>query len=181
MNKITHICNVSLSILISVITSTVVYAQPYSKGSYNAQVPYGSMTSLSIATSGDLSIAITPTTAGTLATGTSSITVTSTDVMGYKLYIRAINSTDMNNLGAILPASTNVGPATLSTNSWGYNTDGSNLFSGITLSDTLIHSISTPASNGDTTTVTYGIKVDLAKPAGNYTTDILYTAAPQTD
>ena len=159
----------------------VCFAQPYGKGVYGANVPYGNLTSLSIATSGNISIPITPTTSGTLATGNSVVTVTSTDVMGYKLYIRALNDTNMNNLGALLPTSGNATPASLAINTWGYNTDASNNFVGMTLSDILIRAVGTPVSAGDVTTVTYGINIDLAKPAGNYVTSIVYTAVPQTD
>jgi len=157
------------------------YAQPYGKGIYNENVPYGGQTELSIATSGNINIPITPTTSGVLATGDSIVTVTSTDVMGYKLYIRALNSTDMNNLGALLPASANGSPAPLAVNTWGYNVDASTDFVGLTLADILIRSISIPASSGDITTVTYGMKLDLAKPAGNYVATVVYTAVPQTD
>lgn len=84
----------------------------------------------------------------------------------------------MDNLGDVLPTSGNVSPAPLAVNTWGYNTDGSSNFIGSSLSDTLIRSLAGPASSGDITTVTYGVKVDLAKPAGNYTTAIIYTAVP---
>lgn len=156
-------------------------AQPYGKGIYNENVPYGSETSLSIATSGNVSIQVTPTTEGTLATGASNVIVTSTDVMGYKLYIRSLTDTNMNNLGSLLPASTNVSPATLAANTWGYNTDASTNFVGLTLDDTLIRSVTVPTPSGDITTITYGIKVDMEKPAGNYETTVVYTAVPQTD
>lgn len=170
-----------LSIILSSELTTISSAQPYGKGVYDVNVPYGSQTSLSISTDGDVNIPITPTTTGVSATGTSQITVTSTDVMGYKLYIRALNSTDMNNLGTALPASSNGTPDALATNTWGYNTDASTNYVGITLSDVLIRSISVPASSGDITNVTFGIKLDLAKPAGNYVASVVYTAVPQTD
>ncbi len=160
---------------------TVSYASPYGKGVYGANVPYGSQTALSIATSGNVSIPITPTSSGVLATGTSTVTVTSTDVTGYKLYVRALTSTNMNNLGALLPASANGSPAALAINTWGYNTDASNNFAGMTLTDTLIRSVTGPVSAGDPTAVTYGIKLDLSKPAGNYLATVIYTAVPQTN
>jgi hypothetical protein len=166
---------------VCVLTSTAVYAQPYGVGLYNENVPYGDETSLSIATDGDVSIPITPTTDGVLATGSSNITVTSTDVTGYKLYIRALSDTNMNNLGDLLPSSANGSPAPLATNTWGYNTDASSNFVGISLSDVLIRSVNSPVPTGEITTVTYGIKLDLAKPAGNYLADIIYTAVPQTN
>ena len=165
----------------SLTDSTKTYAQPYGIGLYDINVPYGSQTSLSISTDGNVSIPIAPTTSGTLATGTSTVTVTSTDVTGYKLYIRALNNAYMNNAGAQLPASANGTPAALAVNTWGYNTDASSNFTGISLSDTLIHSITAPATSGDITHVTYGVKVDLAKPAGNYSATVVYTAVPQTN
>jgi hypothetical protein len=163
-----------------VVINSTAHAQPYGRGIYNADVPYGDETSLSIATDGDVSIEITPTVEGILSTGTSKVTVTSTDVEGYKLYIRALDNTSMENLGYLLPASSNQSPASLTMNTWGYNTDASNNFIGITLDNKLIHSIATPVKEGDITTVTYGVMLDMAKPAGNYVADIVYTATPQT-
>jgi len=181
VNKTTWILAIILTLIFSVIIPPISYASPYGKGVYGANVPYGSQTSLSIATSGNVSIPITPTTSGVLATGTSIVTVTSTDVMGYKLYIRALTNTNMNNLGSLLPASGNGAAAALATNTWGYNTDASSNFVGLTLVDTLIRSITVPASGGDATTLTYGMKLDLAKPAGNYMATVIYTAVPQTN
>jgi len=168
------------TIFVCGIFNSVADAQPYGKGVYNANVPYGNQTSLSISTDGNVSIPITPTESGVLATGTSAVTVSSTDVVGYKLYIRALTSTDMDNLGTPLPASANGSPAPLATNTWGYNTDASTNFVGVSLSDALIRSVSTPVSN-HVTNVTYGMKLDFAKPAGNYVATVVYTAVPQTD
>lgn len=180
MRKITSIIFI-ISLVISTTLSTISFAQPYGKGIYNENVPYGDLTSLSIATDGDIIIPITPTTEGVQSTGVSNVTVTSTDVKGFKLYIKALNSSDMDNLGDSLPASVNAVPAALAVNTWGYNLDASNNFVGITLSDVLIRSVSIPMPLGDTTNVTFGMKLDLSKPAGNYTATVLYTAVPQTD
>lgn len=181
VNKTTLVLGLILTLILGISLPTISHASPYGKGVYGANVPYGSQTALSIATNGNVTIPITPTTSGVLATGTSTVTVTSTDVMGFKLYIRALTNTNMNNLGALLPASVNGSPAALATNTWGYNTDASSNFTGMTLTDTLIRSMTTPASTGDVTSVTYGMKLDLAKPAGNYTATVIYTAVPQTD
>ncbi|HUO62029.1 MAG TPA: hypothetical protein VMT96_01075 [Candidatus Bathyarchaeia archaeon] len=166
---------------LSVIPASFVFASSYNQGIYNENVPYGSATYLAISTDGDISIPVTPTSTGTQVTGTSHVTVTSTDVVGYKLYLRSSSSTNMDNLGDTLPTSANVSPAALSMDTWGYNTDGSSNFVGSSLTDTLIRTFTGPAPTGDITTVTYGMKVDLAKPAGNYTTAVVYTAAPDTD
>lgn len=168
-----------LAIFAIIISPSISFAQPYGKGLYDANVPYGNQTSLSISTSGNITIPITPTTDGTLATGSSTVTVSSTDVVGYKLYIRALNTTNMDNLGTPLPTSANGSPAPLSVDTWGYNTDASTNFVGIGLTDTLIHSVSSPIKN-DATTVTYGMNLDFAKPAGNYSATVIYTAVPQT-
>lgn len=180
MKKTILFSAILLTFIVDFTTITVCWAQPYGKGLYNENVPYGNQTALSITTSGDINIPITPTTSGVQSTGFSSIVVSSTDVKGYKLYIRALDSTNMDNLGATLPTSSNATPAALAINTWGYNTDASNNFVGISTSDTLIRSITTPISNS-ITNVTYGIKIDLAKPAGNYTSTVVYTAVPQTD
>lgn len=182
MKKTISISFFCLALVFTLVFSSVSYAQPYGKGVYGENVPYGSETSLTIATSGNVTIPnITPVTGGTTGTGTSNVTVTSTDVKGYKLYVRALTSTDMNNLGAIIPASANGSPAALVTNTWGYNINASANYTGMTLTDVLVKSVTTPVSSGDVTTFTYGLKIDLAKPAGNYTTSVVYTAVPQTD
>jgi len=181
VNKTTLILALILTLILGTLSPSVSHASPYGYGVYGANVPYGSQTALSIATSGNVTIPITPTTSGVLATGTSTVTVTSTDVKGYKLYIRALTNTNMNNLGALLPASANGSPAALATNTWGYNTDASANFVGLILTDVLIHSISVPSSTGDATIVKYGMKLDLAKPAGNYVATVIYTAVPQTN
>jgi hypothetical protein len=181
VNKTTSLLLLATTLILSGVITSVCYASPYGKGVYGANVPYGGQTSLSIATNGNINIPITPTTGGTLASGTSTVTVTSTDVMGYKLYLRALTNTSMNNLGALLPASANGSPAALAVNTWGYNTDASVNYVGITLADVLIHAITVPASSGDITSVTYGMKLDLSKPAGNYVANVVYTAVPQTN
>ncbi len=164
--------------------SSTASANPYGTGQYGEDVGYGSETELSIATDGDVSIPITPTTAGVLGTGTSKVTVTSTDVVGYKLYIRSLTSTDMVNLGTPLPASGNGALAPLAINTWGYKVlpHAPNEFVGITLSDALIRSFTGPTlTAGDRDTeITYGAYIDLTKPAGIFATTVVYTAVPQT-
>lgn len=171
--------------------SSVVYAQPYGVGKYGANVPYGSQTSLTISTNGNVPIPITPTPTGTLKfdgsadyeveTGTSTVTVTSSDVVGYKLYIKSVGTTSLVNGGASITASGAGSPAELGVSSWGYNTDASNNFVGTTLSDVLIKTGTGPHTSGDVTNVTFGVKIDNAKPAGNYSNTVEYTAVPQTN
>lgn len=160
---------------------TGVNASPYGVGIYNADVPYGGQTQLSISTSGNVAIAVVPSDAGTLASASGTVTVTSTDVEGYKLYVRSLTSTDMANGAVVIPASANGSPASLSVNTWGYNLNGSANFTGMTLSDVLIRSATQPYTSGDVTTVTYGVLVNNAKKSGSYSNSVIYTAVPQTN
>jgi hypothetical protein len=178
----------ALAIISALTISTVSFAQPYGKGLYGI-IKYGSETSLTISTDavgGNVAIpTITPIVGGALGTADNTVTITSTDVIGYKLYIRALTSTDMNNLGTPLPTTLNIyeNPATapLDVNTWGYNVNGSIInFCKMTLIDQLIRSTTTPVT-AENTTITYGMKIDMAKPAGNYSVGVVYTAVPQTN
>lgn len=161
--------------------STTSFASPYGAGKYNADVPYGGQTQLSISTSGPIALTVTPTSSGVLASASGTVTVVSTDVVGYRLYIRSVSSTDMTNGATTIPASANGSPSSLAVNTWGYNLDGSSNYVGATLSDVLIRSATQPYTSGDVTTVTYGVRVDNTKRSGSYSTSILYTAVPQTN
>lgn len=184
MKKTITILSFSAAVILLIAITPLVSAQPYGKGKYNENVPYGDETSLSIATASNVYISnITPVLGGTTGTGTSNVTVTSTDVIGFKLYVRSLTSTDMNNLGAVIPTSANTfgSPGALAVNTWGYNINGSSNYAGMTLGDVEVKSVTTPAASGNLTTFTYGMRVDLLKPAGNYTTAVVYTAVPQTN
>ncbi len=157
------------------------WASPFGAGLFGEDVPFGGETTLSISTTGNVSIPVTPTPSGTTATNTSDVTITSTDVVGFKLYIQALSNTSLSNGGSDVTASANVSPAALATNTWGYNTDASANFAGITLAPVLIRTGTGPYSSGDTTTITYGLKIDDSLPAGDYVTTVVYTAVPQTD
>jgi len=187
MKKTVVLIVLTLAIATSIAISSVSYAQPYGKGLYGI-IKYGSETSLTISTDGNVNIpTITPTESGALGTGNSIVTITSTDVMGYKLYIGASTSTNMDNLGTPLPTSANAygNPATnpLAVNTWGYNVDGSVVnFCGMPLDSSrqLVKNVTVPIS-GDNTTITYGMKINMGKPAGNYSVGVIYTAVPQTN
>jgi hypothetical protein len=170
----------AIAVLLSSL-STDVQASPYGAGKYSANVPYGGQTQLSIATSGGVNLSVLPTSGGTLATGSGTVTVTSTDVVGYKLYIRSVSTTNLTSPQGTIPASANVSPAALSVNTWGYNLDASSNFVGTSTSDILIRTATGPYTSGDVTTVTYGVRVNNSKPAGSYTTTVVYTAVPQTN
>lgn len=166
----------SVTLLLS---GATVFAQPFGFGKFGALVPFGSATAISIATSGNVNLSLNPSSSGTLGTGTNTVTVTSTDAVGYKLYLRALSSTNLTSGGNTIPASGNASPASLSINTWGYNTDASSNFTGVTSTDALIKSALGPYETGDATTFTYGVYLDNTKPPGNYTTTIIYTVLPQ--
>jgi hypothetical protein len=163
-------------------SSQLVYASPFGAGVFGANVPFGGQTSLAISTSGNVTTPVTsPSDSGTLSSSTGTVTVVSSDVVGYMLYARVLTSTNMSNGVNTIPASANGTLAPLATNTWGYNTNGTTNFLGMGLTDSLIHSLSGPSTAGDTTSVTYGAKVDNTKKPGNYQATILYTAVPQTN
>lgn len=156
------------------------YASTYGSGKYNAAIPYGDLTSLTISTSGNISIPLTPGSSAVLGVASGTVTVASTDAVGYKLYIRALSSSNLTSGGNYIPASANGTAAALSTNTWGYNLDASTNFVGMTTADVLIRTGTGPFKTGDTTTVTYGVKIDQSKAAGSYSTTVIYTAVPST-
>jgi hypothetical protein len=179
---ILSVLSVIAILCLSLIISNTVQAAPYGAGIYNADVPYGGQTQLTISTSGNVALSLTPSDSGTLASASGTVTVISTDVVGYRLYARSSSSTNMmEDAGATIPASANGSPAALAVNTWGYNLDGSSNYIGMTLSDVLIRSATQPYTSGDITTVTYGVRIDNSTAAGNYTNSVIYTAVPQTN
>lgn len=153
-----------------------VSASPFGQGVFGAHVPFGSVTSMTIALGGDVNLTLTPSGPTLAGSGSHTITVTSTDVVGYSLYIYSAGSTSMSNGTDTIPASSNGTAAPLSTNTWGYNTDASSNFIGITNVPTVFKTGNGPFESGDSTTVTYGVKAGFAKSEGNYTATVTYTA-----
>ncbi|HSX43492.1 MAG TPA: hypothetical protein VLF59_05400 [Candidatus Saccharimonadales bacterium] len=158
-----------------------VSASPFGEGVFGAHVPFGSLTSLTIALGGNVSLALAPSGSTFVGSGSHTITVTSTDVVGYSLYIYSAGSTNMTNGTDVVPASGNGSAGALATNTWGYNTDGSSNYLGITTHPVLLKTATGPYESGDNTTVTYGVVTDITKTAGDYTTTVTYTAVALTD
>jgi hypothetical protein len=185
MNKVnTFLIKISL-IFIAVFSFilTPVSAAPYGAGNYGIDVPYGTETSITISAS-SVSLTAVPSGSGNLTTANSVVTVNSTDVVGFKLYISAIGSANLVTGSPVstITASSNLpgSPAALATNTWGYNTNASANFVGLTTSNVEIKDFLGPARLGEDTTVTYGVMLDFAKRAGSYSATVLYTATPQT-
>jgi hypothetical protein len=80
-----------------------------------------------------------------------------------------------------IPASSNVSEAALSTGTWGYNTDGSTNYIGLTTTPTIIVNATGPYESGNTTTVNYGILVPSTANAGTYNGTVTFTAVALND
>jgi hypothetical protein len=153
-------------------------ASPFGWGKFGANVPFGSATSLAISLGGNVAITMSPDGSNNfIGSGSHTVTVTSTDVVGYQLYAHTTGTTDMTNGSATIPASSNSSAAPLSLGSWGYNTTGSTTnFLGLPATSTLIKDAIGPFTSGDPTTMTYGAYVGAAQPAGTYSVAVTYTA-----
>lgn len=158
-----------------------VVASPFGQGVFGAHVPFGSITSLAISLGGNVNLSLTPSGSNLSGSGSHTITVTSTDVVGYSLYIYSAGSTNMSNGTDTIPASSNSSLAPLANNTWGYNTDGSTNYKGMTTVPTLLKTATGPYETGDNTTVKYGVLTDFSKSSGVYTTTVTYTAVALTD
>lgn len=164
-----------LAILLSVPAS--VSASPFGQGKFGANVPFGSNTSISIDLGGDVQLALTPSGGNFSGTQAHTVTVTSTDVVGYYLYAHTTGSTSMTNGSASIPASSNSSAGSLAVGTWGYNTSGSTAnFLGMGNANSLLVDADGPYKNGNPTTVTYGALVGPTQEAGTYSVAITYTA-----
>jgi hypothetical protein len=151
-------------------------ASPFGQGVFGADVPFGSLTSMSIALGGNVSLNLVPSGGNFTGSGSHTVTVTSNDVVGYRLYVYSPSGTSMTNGANSIPASANSTPAALAANTWGYNTNGSSNYVGMLTTPSVIKDANGPYKSGDNTTVTYGATTDITKGAGSYTVGVVYTA-----
>ncbi len=154
------------------------FASPYGQGNYGANVPYGSETSLTIAIGGNVSFSLTPSGSNFTGSGSNTVTVTSSDVNGYDLFIFTTGSTSLTNGSYAIPASSNTTEAALAADTWGYNTDGSSNYIGITSHPVLLVATTGPYINGNTTTVTFGVLTDILAASLNYSGSVTFSAVP---
>lgn len=173
----THIFLAGLMTAGSIMMQFPVHASPFGQGVFDANAPFGSLTSLTISLGGNVSMNLTP--GGSQYSGSAShtVTVTTNDVVGYRLYVYCPNSTDMTNGTYVIPTSNNGSPSALTVNTWGYNTDGSSNYVGMLTTPALIKDANGPYTSGDATNVTYGVLTDITKGAGSYTMGVVYTVA----
>ena len=173
-----HFIPTLLALVSALLLQQPAHASPFGQGIFSADVPFGSLTSLAIALGGNVGISLAPNGGNFSGTGNHTLTVTSNDVIGYRLYALSPTTTTMTLSGGsdTIPASRNSSPATLAVNTWGYNTTGSTTdFIGMKTTPILIKDAVGPYKNGDDTTVTYGALTDITKSAGAYAVDVVYT------
>jgi hypothetical protein len=156
-------------------------ASPFGQGVFGAQVPFGSVTSLTIALGSNVALQLAPSGGNFVGSGSHTITVTSTDVVGYNLYIYSPTGTTMTSSVDSIPASSNGSPGALSVDTWGYNTDASSNYLGVTTTPVLLKSATGPFETGDNTTVTFGVLASGTKSEGSYSAAVTYTAVARTD
>lgn len=155
---------------------SVAFASPFGWGVFGADVPFGSATSLAIDLGGDVAISLAPSSGNFSGTNSHTVTVTTTDVVGYVLYAHPTASSDMANGTDTIAASSNTSAGSLALGTWGYNTTGSTSdFLGMS-SIVELKRGDGPFKNGDATTITYGTYVPGSQAAGTYTLAMTYTA-----
>ena len=155
-----------------------VLASPFGWGKFGANVPFGSATSLSISLGGDVTVPLSISGSTFTGSGANTVTITSTDVVGYLLYAHTTGSSSMSSVGgATIPASSNTSAGPLATGTWGYNTTGDTTnFLGMSSTSSVLKDASGPFESGDTTTVTYGAVTSATQEAGTYSVPVTYTA-----
>lgn len=179
-------------------------AAPYGVGVYN-DCAYSDDCYISIATSEEVLLSVTPIAAGIYTIAKDEVTVSTNVSTGYELSMWSTDSDSVSSLEMIGSPSNKIpstgalpsSPTTLPMNTWGYRIDNiDNFGSGPTSAvenqmssdltfaniptDTApspepIKTTATSAPTGDTTTLWYGIRVDLEKPSGIYTTTLRYS------
>lgn len=164
----------------SFLLSAISAASPFGQGVFSADVPFGSQTSIAVNLGTAPSMTLSSDGPNTFSgSATQNLTITSTDVVGYRLYGRTEGGTAMTNGSETIPASSNVSAAPLSMNTWGYNIDGSSDYIGMTNTHQLIKDADGPYKNGDTTNITYGARANITKGAGTYQVNVIYTVVAE--
>lgn len=176
--RFSHIVTMLLLLVSCALLQQPVAASPFGQGVFGANVPFGSVTSMSITLGSNVSLSLTPNGSTYTGSGSHTVTVTTTDVIGYRLYVFSPSSTDMTlvNGSSVISASSNGTPAALAINTWGYNTNGTSNYIGMLTTPSVIKDANGPFKTGDNTSITYGAYADVTKPAGNYTISVVYTA-----
>lgn len=178
---------------------SLVLATNYGEGGYGS-CTYNETCTISLATSGTVTLPATINPSGVVTIDKDIVTVTTNSGGGYTLRLESVSGTSSQlvNGGDVIPAisATAGSPATLGLNEWGYRIDGalgfgsgptsaitsqpssSLTFAGVPLlgSPQDIKVTASSAPSGDVTNVWYGVRADTSKPAGTYSSTVTYTA-----
>lgn len=173
-------------------------ALTYGSGKYGS-CQYGTC-SISLGTSGNVALNVTPTFGGRCTVQSDNVSVLTDDSNGYTLTLSSSTNTTAltHSSDQISTASGSLtSPGALAPNAWGYRVDGSGgfgsgpttslssaappswLFAGLVpFSGTAAQIVSTsaPADPAQITHVWYGVCANASIPAGTYTGSVLYTA-----
>lgn len=153
---------------------------------------------ISVTTSTNVAINLTPTPGGVVSSSSDTVTVNTNNTAGYTLTLADADATTSlasggNTIAA--HAGTQAVPTALAANTWGYrvvgvggfgasaysaetnNTSSTSTWAGMpaTGSPNTLKTTSSTAAN-DVTTVWYGVKVDSSQPNGVYSDTVTYTA-----
>jgi len=192
--------------LIAILITTIFLIPAISASALNyGQGTYGTCTyntcGISITSSSNISVNITPNTSGTCSINNDNVVVTTDSSTGYSLTVSTNSSSNSLSNGSsniTSTAGTYSVPSTLGINQWGYRVDGvggfgagptsaisnvaypiSTLFAGAppnTGTATTIINTSSPANPAVTTKVWYGVCADTSLNSGTYNGTILYSA-----
>jgi len=188
-----------IGLLVALLAPSIVFATNYGAGVYGS-CTYNETCTISIATSGTVTLPATTNPSGVVTIDKDIVTVTTNSSGGYTLSLESVSgsSSELVNGGEVIPAisATAGSPATLGLNEWGYRIDGalgfgagptsaitsqpssSLTFAGVPLlgapQDIKVTASSAPS--GDVTNIWYGLRADMSKPAGTYTSTVTYTA-----
>ena len=189
----------AMALLATLFVPSLVLATNYGEGVYGS-CTYDETCTISLATSGTVTLPATTKPSGVVTIDKDIVTVTTNSGGGYTLRLESVSGTSSQlvNGGEVIPAvsASAASPATLGLNEWGYRIDGalgfgagptsaitsqpssSLTFAGVPLlgapQDIKVTASSAPS--GDVTNVWYGVRADMTKPAGTYTSTVTYTA-----
>ena len=133
--------------------------------------------SVSSPTSISLGSSVTPTTDGTFVSNSGTVTVTTNDTSGYKLYIASntseVNLTASGSSTPIKPCASGATSSSMVKDRWGYSTDSGSTYEPITSGDVQIKNSSSISDN--TQVVYFGTKISTATEAGGYSIVVKFT------
>lgn len=177
--KLWHLGMTFFVFMLTVFIQQQAAASPFGQGSFGANVPFGSLTSLVISLGTPVNFTVTPSGGYYVGSGNHTVNVQSTDAEGYQLYVRTQSATTTNMTDGTgtqtIAASSNSSPGALATNTWGYSLDSGANYLGMLTTPSLIKTAVGPYKNGDSTRIDYGLKTDLTTGAGVYTVGVVYT------